>query len=119
MNALKRTISSIWNTTDGKTFTSKKEAATHQADLDRLDTVKALLENNLPAPVTLTDAQITEITALIVVHADALREILPKRAKPEAPTPEADPAAVLAAAANAQAVAGAAVSEAGLVPAVA
>jgi hypothetical protein len=90
MTALKRIVSASYQTTDGQTFSDKNEAAKHQANLDRLTKVEDIVR----ASLSVTDAggilhpltTVNDVARLIVDNADALREILPKRAK-AAPQP--------------------------------
>lgn len=95
MSILKRIVKAEYQTTDGKTFNDKGEAAKHQAGLDRLVKIANLLDVNAAkyaATVNRTGDTTSEnwgtfdfgcIARFIVDYADALREILPKRAKPE------------------------------------
>jgi hypothetical protein len=96
MTALKRIVTAAYETTDGKTFADKGEAAKHQAHLKRIADVDALVVAQLPhSPDSmryLDAVTVAQIAQFIVESADDLREILPKRAKaapaavPVAPT---------------------------------
>jgi hypothetical protein len=82
MKALKRIVKAEYQTTDGKVFSDKGEAATHQRELARLEELKALIKSGLTTGRTEpTDELTVELANFIVDHADKLRDILPKRAK--------------------------------------
>lgn len=79
--ALKRIVVASYQTTDGKTFASKSEAQTHQRDLKRINELDALVKRGMSDGVTtVNDQMAAQIAAFILVYADELREILPKRA---------------------------------------
>jgi hypothetical protein len=84
-NLIKRVVVASYETTDGKQFTDKGEAAKHQANLDRTkkiaDLVAAQFETSPDSMQYLDSATPTDIAQFIILNADALREILPKRAK--------------------------------------
>lgn len=80
MTTLKRIAA--YQTTDGQTFDDKDVAKKHQAELDRMAKVKELVANGMGAvDMTEGDDLYTVIANMIVSNADALREILPKKAK--------------------------------------
>jgi hypothetical protein len=90
MTLIKRVVVASYETTDGKTFTDKTEAAKHQANLKRLDLIEdAVFEKLLKrwaddkfnqfSPIP--NVSVNQIANFILDNADALREILPKRAK--------------------------------------
>jgi len=86
MSALKRIVIASYETTDGKTFSDKGEAAKHQAHLNRIKNIAVLVKSGLATNATEpTDELALEVAQFIVDNADALREILPKRAKPVTP----------------------------------
>jgi dsDNA-binding SOS-regulon protein len=81
-NLIKRVVVASYQTTDGQTFSNKEDAQKYQAHLDRLSKIGALVKANMADAVTTpTDELAAEIALFIVQNADALREILPKRAK--------------------------------------
>jgi hypothetical protein len=86
-NLIKRIVKAQYETSDGQTFESKVDAMKHQADLDRVRKVMDLLTANLQFRTVgacdyLADSTtVNEVATFIVDNADALREILPKRAK--------------------------------------
>ena len=83
---LKRIVVASYETTDGKTFTSKSEAQTHQRDLKRINELDALVKRGMSDGVTtVNDSVAAQIAAFLLVYADELREILPKRAASAAP----------------------------------
>jgi dsDNA-binding SOS-regulon protein len=83
---LKRIVVASYETTDGRTFTSKSEAQTHQRDLKRIQELDALVKRGMSDGVTtVDDAMAANIAAFLLVYADELREILPKRAASLAP----------------------------------
>jgi len=72
-----------YRTTDGKTFSDKKDAQTHQKTLDRLDELEALIRDRLQLQ---DEGDLRGYTARVLAetlleNADALRGILPQRAK--------------------------------------
>ncbi|KVH05419.1 hypothetical protein WS84_28210 [Burkholderia anthina] len=80
MTNLKRIAA--YQTTDGQTFDDKDVAKKHQAELDRMAKVKELVANGMgTVDMTEGDDLYTVIANMIVTNADALREILPKKAK--------------------------------------
>jgi len=86
MSALKRIVIASYETTDGKTFSDKGEAAKHQAHLNRIKNIAVLVKSGLATNATEpTDELALEVAQFIVDNANALREILPKRAKPVTP----------------------------------
>ena len=93
MSILKRIVKAEYQTTDGKTFNDKGEAAKHQAHLNRLSSIEEMLKAQLPTTEDgyLDAVGVDGVARFIVENADALREILPKRAKSEkgAETPAA------------------------------
>jgi hypothetical protein len=92
-NLIKRVVKAQYETTDGQVFESKVDALKHQADLDRVGKVAELVDKKAglyAATVTRNGESVIEhwgtfdfgsIARFIVDNADALREILPKRAK--------------------------------------
>src|SRR5467141_769458 len=90
---LKRIVVASYETTDGRTFATKPEAQTHQRDLSRINELDALVKRGMSDGVTTVNDQLAaQIAAFILVYADELREILPKRAasapaKLETPVP--------------------------------
>jgi dsDNA-binding SOS-regulon protein len=77
---LKRIVVASYETTDGKTFTSKSEAQTHQRDLKRINELDALVKRGMSDGVTtVNDQMAAQIAAFILVYSDELRDILPKR----------------------------------------
>lgn len=97
-NLIKRIVKAQYETSDGQTLESKVDAMKHQADLDRVRKVMDLLTAKLPFRTAgacdyLADSTtVNEVATFIIDNADALREILPKRAKSAAApmTPEED-----------------------------
>jgi phosphoenolpyruvate-protein kinase (PTS system EI component) len=86
MTALKRIVIASYETTDGKTFSDKGEAAKHQAHLNRIKNIAVLVKAGMATNATEpTDELALDVAQFIVDNADALREILPKRAKSVAP----------------------------------
>ena len=84
---LKRIVVASYETTDGRTFTSKSEAQAHQRDLKRISELEALVKRGMSDGVTtVNDQMAAQIAAFVLVYADELREILPKRAV-SAPAP--------------------------------
>ncbi|KVQ35728.1 hypothetical protein WK03_35255 [Burkholderia cepacia] len=80
MTTLKRIAA--YQTTDGRTFDDKDVAKKHQAELDRMAKVKELVAKGMGAvDMAEGDDLYAVIANLIVSNADALREILPKKAK--------------------------------------
>lgn len=80
MTTLKRIAA--YQTTDGQTFDDKDVAKKHQAELDRMAKVKELVAKGMGAiDMAEGDDLYAVIANLIVSNADALREILPKKAK--------------------------------------
>jgi hypothetical protein len=90
---IKRVVVASYQTTDGQVFEDKAEAVKHQADLDRVRKVAELVDTKAglyAATVTRNGDSVIEhwgtfdfgsIARFIIDNADALREILPKRAK--------------------------------------
>jgi thymidine kinase len=97
-NLIKRIVKAQYETSDGQTFESKVDAMKHQADLDRvrkvMELVAAQLPNSEDSMQYLDAVTVNQVACFIVDNADALREILPKRAKSAAApmTPEEDAA---------------------------
>ncbi|MDP9155334.1 MAG: hypothetical protein M3O74_13900 [Pseudomonadota bacterium] len=87
--ALKRIVVASYQTTDGKTFDKKDDAAKHQRELDRKAKLEELVAGQFqhsPDNMRYLDAAtVGDVARFIIENADALREILPKRAKPVAP----------------------------------
>ncbi|WP_244130734.1 hypothetical protein [Burkholderia pyrrocinia] len=80
MTTLKRIAA--YQTTDGLTFDDKDLAKKHQVELDRMAKVKELVAKGMGAvDMAEGDDLYAVIANLIVANADALREILPKKAK--------------------------------------
>ncbi|NTX18021.1 hypothetical protein [Burkholderia cepacia] len=80
MTTLKRIAA--YQTTDGRTFDDKDVAKKHQAELDRMAKVKELVAKGMGAvDMAEGDDLYAVIANLIVSNANALREILPKKAK--------------------------------------
>jgi dsDNA-binding SOS-regulon protein len=99
-NLIKRVVVASYETTDGRTFTDKAEAAKHQAELTRLDNVAALVKQCIHRDDVQNDPTLArDVAAFIVENGHLLREILPKRAKsaPAEETPVNDPPAPMTA----------------------
>ncbi|KVH64448.1 hypothetical protein WS89_03970 [Burkholderia sp. MSMB1072] len=106
MTNLKRIAA--YQTTDGRTFDDKLDAKKHQIELDRREKVESLVkakfaELGTPADSStyLDEVTVGDIALFILNNADALREILPKKAKAVKAQEPAQPVAEQGAATNA------------------
>ncbi|CAG9229277.1 hypothetical protein [Burkholderia vietnamiensis] len=86
MTNLKRIAA--YQTTDGRTFDDKDAAKKHQTELDRVGKIEALVKaefapgvNNAESFTYLDEVTVGGVALFILNNADALREILPKKAK--------------------------------------
>jgi uncharacterized protein (DUF1778 family) len=80
-NLIKRIVKAQYETSDGKVFEDKGEASKHQTMLDRRSKIEALIKAQLEYISSDADGYADYIAQFILDNADALREILPKRAK--------------------------------------
>jgi hypothetical protein len=87
--ALKRIVVASYQTTDGKTFDKKEDATKHQAALARQAKIEELVagqfQHSPDSQRYLDAATVGDVALFIIENADALREILPKRAKSAEP----------------------------------
>lgn len=69
-----------YETTDGQVFTDKKAAHKHQAQIDRFEKLKVLVAGGFGTAVYM---DVSDVASFILDNADAIRAILPQRAKTE------------------------------------
>ncbi|MFT4064345.1 hypothetical protein [Paraburkholderia sp.] len=72
-----------YQTTDGQTFADKKAAQAHQKEVDRRKALKDLIDDKLEDDLFSGDVTSLTLVSFILENADAIRSILPQRAKPE------------------------------------